>query len=414
MAKILIVDDKSSNRIALEKVLRSVRADVVAAESGPEALTLCLQQDFAMVLLDVNMPGMNGYEVAKRLHQAENTRHLPILFVTALYADTRNKLMGYDVGAVDFIQKPIDDKIVLSKVNVFLELYNRRREVEILNSHLEQRVMEEVEKNRKKDLLLMQQSRLAAMGEMIGNIAHQWRQPINALNLILANIQSAHECQELSDDFLDEKVENGQQIILKMSATIDDFRNFFRPDKKKTRFDLESVVYDALSLVEAGLKSHHIAVRFDPPETPVHAVGYANEYSQVVLLVLTNAKDAITQSMPRSGGKIFIELVNEDDQVRLSVRDNGGGIDESILDRIFDPYFTTKNNQQGTGIGLYMAKMIIEEHMGGTISAVNVDGGAAFHVSIPLNLDTEPVIPSPPLSGDRPSPTSAGPPPPGS
>ncbi len=268
------------------------------------------------------------------------------------------------------------------------ELNRKREEVEALNVTLERRVEEEVAKNRDKDLLMLQQSRLAAMGEMIGNIAHQWRQPINAVSLILANIQSAFEFEELTADLLEEKVTAGQQIVVKMSATIDDFRNFFKPDKKKTVFNLETVIDEALSLVEASLKSSHITVTVTSCKEPVSTFGFANEYSQVILLILTNARDAIIEHS-RGSGEIYIHLFLEAGRAMATIRDNGGGIAPDIIDRIFDPYFTTKAGKQGTGIGLYMAKVIIEEHMEGQIEAKNVDKGAEFQVTIPIFSKTD-------------------------
>ncbi len=262
-------------------------------------------------------------------------------------------------------------------------LHQRQKEITELNAGLEQRVQEAVEKNRQMDMMLVQQSRLAAMGEMIGNIAHQWRQPINSLNLILANIQSAYDYDELTGDILDEKVETGQQIILKMSSTIDDFRNFFKPDKKTRSFELAKMIKEANALVTASLSAHQIAVSIDAPEMPITTWGFPNEYSQVALLVLTNAKDAIVENKIQ-GGRIEVRIEERQGQAIATFSDNGGGVPEAILERIFDPYFTTKGDKKGTGIGLYMAKIIIEDHMNGAIRVANVGDGAQFQVSIPI------------------------------
>ncbi|MBF0588990.1 MAG: CHASE domain-containing protein [Magnetococcales bacterium] len=262
-------------------------------------------------------------------------------------------------------------------------LHQRQKEITDLNASLAQRVQGAVEKNRQMDVMLVQQSRLAAMGEMIGNIAHQWRQPINSLNLILANIQSAYDYDELTGEILDEKVETGQQIILNMSSTIDDFRNFFKPDKKKRSFDMEKMIQDACSLVQASLSAHQICVELVGPKHPITTWGFPNEYSQVALLILTNAKDAIVENKLPSG-RIHIKIEARKEQAIAEFSDNGGGIPNDIMERIFDPYFTTKGAKKGTGIGLYMAKIIIEDHMKGTIRAVNRDHGASFQVSIPI------------------------------
>lgn len=261
----------------------------------------------------------------------------------------------------------------------------RRKEAEEslrrLNETLEQRVKEEVAKNREKDHLLIHQSRLAAMGEMIGNIAHQWRQPLNALGLLLSNIQDAYAHHECDQDYLDESVARGQRLIGKMSGTIDDFRNFFRPDREKTQFSLEGAVRDALSVVEASFISSGITVALNI-EQEVSVVGFPNEYAQVVLNILGNARDAILTQKVRNGR---VEIAIGQDEVRayVSIRDNGGGIADGVMEKIFDPYFTTR--EKGTGIGLYMSKMIIENNMSGRIEVRNIPDGAEFRVVTPLS-----------------------------
>jgi len=255
----------------------------------------------------------------------------------------------------------------------------RTEELRLLNESLELRVQDEVAKNRDKDHMLIQQSRLAAIGEMIGNIAHQWRQPINALTLLLSNIKDAYAFNELDQDYLDKSVRTGQTIIQRMSTTIDDFRNFFKPNKEKARFSVNEAVADALSILEAALKNANITVALEAEEG-VAAYGYRNEYSQVLLNLLTNAKEAI-QQQKSGGGVIHITVLDRDGQAEVIVEDNAGGIPPDILPKIFDPYFTTKD--KGTGIGLYMSKMIIEHSMDGSIAACNIEGGSRFSVVTP-------------------------------
>jgi len=249
-----------------------------------------------------------------------------------------------------------------------------------LNETLEQRIKEAVAANREKDHLLIQQSRQAAMGEMIGNIAHQWRQPLNALGLLLSNLKDAHAFQELDQHYLDAAVTDGQRLIQKMSTTIDDFRNFFRPDKQSIRFNLHTIIRDTLQLVDASLKNHRIAVTLHVDEAAT-IQGYPNEYSQVLLNILTNAKDAIVDNQV-DHGRIEIELTVTENMTVVTVTDNGGGIPSDILEKIFDPYFTTK--EKGTGIGLYMSKMIIENNMKGALRADNADQGAVFSIACPI------------------------------
>jgi len=249
-----------------------------------------------------------------------------------------------------------------------------------INRNLENRVRDEVGKNREKDHLLIQQSRLAAMGEMVHNIAHQWRQPLNTVNLILANIQDAHHYGELDDETMKQAVVDGNRQIQKMSTTIDDFRNFFRPNREKKPFKLSEAVREALSLLDASLRSHRIGVTVEEVDK-VAVLGYENEYAQVLLNLLNNAKEAIMAHNSESG-LIAIRIERDDGNAKLTIRDNGGGIPQEVMEQVFEPYFSTK--KMGTGIGLYMSKMIIEKNMGGSIVAANTAGGAEFAVSCPL------------------------------
>lgn len=261
---------------------------------------------------------------------------------------------------------------------------SRQKEIEEelrrLNLTLEKRVHEELQNNREKDHLLIQQARFAAMGEMIGNIAHQWRQPLNALSFVLENVRDAHQHGELDKHYVDELVGTGQNIVQKMSATIDDFRNFFRPDKHKQPFSLRAVVHRSLELTSATFQAHQITadVYWD---ADVSVLGFENEYSQVLLNLLSNAKDAIL-AHNSAGGTVTIVIEQRGAWGAVIIADDGGGIPSPVIDKIFDPYFTTR--EQGTGIGLYMSKMIVENNMGGRIEVRNAGLGAEFTVLVPL------------------------------
>ena len=266
-------------------------------------------------------------------------------------------------------------------------LAEQQRQLEELNRSLEERIGRSVAELRQKDQLMITQSRQAAMGEMIGNIAHQWRQPLNALGLLLANIKDAFQYQELDAAYLDEAVASGNRLVQKMSATINDFRNFFHPGKESVVFSACKQIDDAISLVRPSFDSDNIQIGLEAPGD-LSMYGFPNEYSQVLLNLFSNAKDAI-QASGVSPGRVEVVLAAYGGRGCVTVRDNGGGIPEESLDRIFEPYFSTK--AMGTGIGLYMSKMIIERNMGGTITAANREGGAEFTVLTPLALDRDAV-----------------------
>lgn len=251
-----------------------------------------------------------------------------------------------------------------------------------LNETLEQRVSEAVAMNMEKERLLIQQSRLAAMGEMIGNIAHQWRQPLNALGLLLANIKDAYEYHELNQAYLDREMVTGRRLIDKMSTTIDDFRNFFKPNKAKENFGLTEAIDNTLHLVRQSLENHGITIHVERG-AEISANGFPNEFSQVLLNIFNNTKDALLERQIRAG-EIHVSPGGDGKMAWVTIRDNAGGIADDILPKVFDPYFTTK--EKGTGIGLYMSKMIME-HMDGTLTARNVGQGAEFRLTLPKSAD---------------------------
>ncbi|WP_231584026.1 PAS domain S-box protein [Desulfovibrio sp. TomC] len=271
---------------------------------------------------------------------------------------------------------------VTERKRVQAALSARQEEISALNHDLARRVREETEKNRHKDILLLNQTRLAAMGEMIGNIAHQWRQPLNALSILLANLRFEYEgvCEDTRA--LDTAHKQAFDILRKMSSTIDDFRNFFKPDRKREPFLVVDAVGDALLLIEASLVQHGITVRFIARHNPL-VEGFRGEFAQVVLNLLGNAKDAVLAKHPPVG-HIDIRVMERRGKAVVSIRDNGGGIAPDILERIFDPYFTTKGNQDGTGLGLYMSKTIITDHMLGSLTAANLADGARLIIRLPL------------------------------
>jgi len=220
------------------------------------------------------------------------------------------------------------------------------------------------EKEEQKELLV-HQSKLASMGEMIGNIAYQWRQPLTHLSYIFMNIKEAQQHGELNETYLGKKVDDATLQLDFMSQTIDDFKDFYTPKKAKEKFSVEFATQETLELMKNTLKQAEIEVELIVLED-TQIYNHKNEYKQVLLNLLTNAKEALSERATKSP-KISITI----DKHAISVKDNAGGIDAHVLARIFEPYFSTK--ESSTGIGLYMSKMIIEKNMGGTLS-VQTDG----------------------------------------
>tara|TARA_R110002033_G_scaffold13325_2_gene39724 strand:- start:2213 stop:4384 length:2172 start_codon:yes stop_codon:yes gene_type:complete len=230
----------------------------------------------------------------------------------------------------------------------------------------------------KQQNILIQKSKMAAMGEMIGNIAHQWRQPLSQVSGLFFDIESAYDYKELDKKYLQNRVDEANDLLEYMSKTIDDFRNFFNPNSKKELFYLNEAINNAVKIVKSTLTFHHIELIINIEED-YKIDGYKNEYSQAIMNIISNAKDILLEKNIKNPQIRIYAQKNE--KLCLHIEDNAGGIDDTIINKIFDPYFTTKY-EYGTGIGLYMTKMIIEEKMNGTIKVKNSTNGAIFSIEI--------------------------------
>lgn len=237
-----------------------------------------------------------------------------------------------------------------------------------------------VEQLRQKDRIMMHQSRLAAMGEMLSNIAHQWRQPLNTLGLVVQRLPFFYGTTEFSKEFLESSANEAMKLIQHMSRTIDDFRGFFKIDKEVVAFEVNQVISQTISLIEVSFKEEQINISIRPENNPC-ILGYPNEYSQVILSILHNARDVFKERKCRNA-EVMIHSFMEDGKVVLTISDNAGGIAEDIIEKIFDPYFTTKDPDKGTGIGLFIAKNIIENSMKGSLKVRNTANGAEFRLEV--------------------------------
>ncbi|WP_442765120.1 sensor histidine kinase [Sulfurospirillum cavolei] len=246
--------------------------------------------------------------------------------------------------------------------------------------NLEFRIQQEIDERTRQEQLLIQQSKLAAMGNMIGNIAHQWRQPLGEINALLMIIQVRRHFEDFTEEFLNAKIEECNRITEYMSNTISDFQNFFKPSKAKEIFDVTHACERASSILQASLKYHSIEFRLEKSEG-AQVLGYPNEFAQAILNVLSNAKDVLIERQIEAP-YIAMSVKNGKRYTLIKIEDNGGGIAAEHIERIFEPYFTTKHAKQGTGIGLYMTKMIIENNMNGIINVSNTQDGALFTIKL--------------------------------
>ncbi len=266
----------------------------------------------------------------------------------------------------------------LTKLNI--NLNDKNRELKTIKNNLKHEVTKQIKELRNKDKLLVHQSRLASMGEMIGNIAHQWRQPLNILGIKNMTLDMYYKSGKIDDKFMEEYNKDTSDTIQHMSNTIDDFRDFFKPDKEKENFNILYEIKRTVHVINDSFVNHNITCNINN-EQNIIIYGYKNEFSQVILNLCSNAKDALKQNKIQDA-KVTIDIISNKEYVTMEVKDNAGGIPDDIIHKVFDPYFTTKHKSNGTGIGLYMSKMIIENNMGGELSVENDEEGAVFTIKL--------------------------------
>lgn len=254
--------------------------------------------------------------------------------------------------------------------------------LETLTKELENRITTEVEKNRLQTIQMLEQSRLAQMGEMISMIAHQWRQPLASIAAISSTLALDVMMDNYKKEFFEERLESIGDLSQHLSSTIDDFRGFFKENKEKEKATWEVITEGSLSIIEPTLLTHRINVeRFY--ETHESLYTYVNEMRQVLLNIFKNAEDIFLEKKI-DNATIRVRSYQKDSSLCLSIEDNGGGIPQELISKVFDPYFSTKEKKDGTGLGLYMSKTIIEEHCKGELTVRNTDTGALFEIVMPI------------------------------
>ncbi|WP_312404837.1 hybrid sensor histidine kinase/response regulator [Brevundimonas sp.] len=368
---VLLVDDLEENLLALEALLKRDGLTFLKARSGDEALELLLVHEVALALLDVQMPGMDGFQLAEFMRGTERVRHVPIIFVTAGSTDARRRFQGYEAGAVDFIQKPIEADILRSKAEVFFDLYRHRREVLIQRDTLSAYAdtLREADLNK---------------NQFLAVLGHELRNPVMALKagLELMERRGAHEGSEL--------IRQRMRVqVSQLGRLVDDLLDITRIDQGKIELRremadlgavLEAAVDGAQHKIEMGGHDFH----FHIPDNPVLMEIDAARITQVIGNLIGNA----AKYTPR-GGRIGVKASVEDEAVIISVSDNGIGIPRDMQGKVFELYAQLQGpdsrSKDGLGIGLALVKQIVELH-GGSISVASEGSGAGsvFNVRLPM------------------------------
>ena len=263
-----------------------------------------------------------------------------------------------------------------SNRNLQLLVEEKTKELTELNKTLEEKIKKATLENRKKEKLLIQKNKLADMGNMIKTIAHQWRQPLATSNMAITLLKTKNKQYLLTKEEIETKLNTMESLNLHMSQTIEDFLSFFNPKKSGEVFSLKTSVEKTLELLEPQIQKLKIQISLNI-EKDLMMDSFLDDYIQVLISIITNSFQAYKENQVK---KLFINAKVENESIYLEISDNAGGIPEDIIDNIFNPNFTTKYQADGTGLGLYISKMIIENKMGGTLSVDNIQDGALFTI----------------------------------
>ena len=420
--KILIVDDKEENLIAIEAQLERPELMIHKARSGNEALGMSIANNYALILMDVQMPEMDGFEAATILRSSSRTRHVPIIFVSAISKEQQHIFKGYDAGAVDYIFKPVDVHILNSKVNIFLEIDRQRKVVEQKNELLQREITE----RRMLETQLVQAQKLESIGQLAAGISHEINTPMqyvrdntrffqdafsdirnllesyeNLLEAVRAGsdvsdcIQQVEEAGETAElDYLLEEIPNALAQTMEgiewVNKIVRSMKSFSHPAvEDKIAVDINQSIESTITISRNEWKYVAEMVTQLEPSLPLVPC-FPGEFNQVILNIIVNAGQAIAEVIKddseKTKGTITVSTLRHGDDVEIRIGDTGPGIPDKVKSRVFDLFFTTKDVGKGTGQGLAMAHSVIVKKHGGSLTFESEEGrGTTFIIRLPIN-----------------------------
>ncbi|PHR55249.1 MAG: response regulator receiver protein [Arcobacter sp.] len=351
---ILIVDDNATNILLVEAILQEEGfTHTFSAASAIDAYEVLENTKIDAILMDIMMPEIDGLEATQAIKSNKKFAHIPIIMVTATDNDETLK-KSFALGAVDFIRKPVNQVELIARLNTILQ-------------------------SQEKDALIMQHSRFDAMEEIIGMLAHQWRQPLSIVHAIISTIQTQKELGVLNDEELNASLEGIVKHTNDLSDMITTFREFFKSNSKPKLANPNEAILESLSLLKEGLENEKISLDLQLGDLePIFYV--QNLLIQVLTNVIINAKEAHALHKVNEP-KITISSFNQGNKINILIEDNSGGVAKELINYIFEPYFSTKLEKNGKGLGLYLAKTILTQQLNGNISVTSKNGKSKFLIS---------------------------------
>ena len=377
--QVLYVEDNQDTREMTLMILEDFFETIIIACDGQEGYERFKEHPIDLIITDINMPNMDGLTMIQEIKKLNPD--IPVLIFSA-YSDSSHFMQAIKLGVDGYLIKPIDIEQFQQSLYKCIHNIQIQKENQEYQKKLEDKVAQQIEVLRHKDKMLLEQSKHAAMGEMIDIIAHQWKQPLNSIVMHTSLLECSLDIMDkdtLKEKFLDYH-DNLNVQVDNLLTTLDEFRSFFRPNSNLETVSLQNIIDSTLVLLKDELISHQIELTYQC-ETSLNLKVNANDLKQLFINIITNAKEEMVKTnIPSNQRKINIHCYkNEDEKIIIEIKNSGDGIDEKIIKDIFKMNFTTKSNEGGTGIGLYMCTLICEKY-GATIEAYN-DNGAVFRIT---------------------------------
>lgn len=386
---VLYAEDESIIQEGITETLNLFGIDVICAQNGQEGLSIfkSSSKKIDLILTDIKMPKLDGLGMIEKIREID--KDIPIIITTA-HHETSFLLQSIELNIDAYVLKPID--IYKLKENLIKAISAKVLKEELIKKN--EKLEIEIKKNEEKQHIIESQSRFAAMGEMISMIAHQWRQPLSSIGTASFNLKYKLLSEKFDLDtqegrieqtkFFTNKLDEIEFYVQNLTTTIDDFRNFFKTDKELVNTTIENSIKKSLKIIQRDLESNNIEL-IQNFESQNRINIYENEMIHVFINILKNAQDKFLEKKTKNA-KIEIKTWDLENSIKIEIHDNGGGIAEEDLDIIFEPYFSTKKEKNGTGIGLYMSKIIVQSHHQGELFAKNIKEGISFYIIIPSML----------------------------